>query len=325
MITKLQYYVSRETDPYINLATETYLLDTVDENTLVLYLWQNKNTVVIGRNQNPWAECRCAALQEDGGVVARRLSGGGAVFHDLGNVNFTFLCTEDNEDIGRNMRIIQRACAMEGIAAEVSGRNDITVNGRKFSGNAFRYVKGKCLHHGTILVNADTEKLGKYLTPPKAKLQSKGVKSVGARVVNLSELSPTVTCAGMMQHLQTAFAETLGLPLERMETIDTERVATLAAQYGTWEYIYGKTIDFSASIEGRFAWGQVQLLLKIEDGTIVNAQTFTDALDGDLAENIATALVGCRYECPTVTARLATTLTGEVLADLTALFEEQGF
>lgn len=325
MITKLQYYVSRETDPYINLATEKYLLDTVDENTLILYLWQNKNTVVIGRNQNPWAECRCEQLREDGGVIARRLSGGGAVFHDLGNVNFTFLCSEQNADVARNMRILQQACAMEGITAEVSGRNDITANGRKFSGNAFYYSKGKSYHHGTLLINADTEKMGKYLTPPKAKLASKGVKSVGARVVNLSELSPSVTCESMMQNLKKAFAKSVGVPLECIEKIDAAFVSTLAKQYGSWDYVYGKTIDFSMSLETRFDWGQVQLLLKIEDGTIADLQMYTDAMDSTLSETISAALVGCRYVYSAVSAHLENALSGDVLKNMLSLFEEQGF
>lgn len=325
MIEKIRYYVSVETDPYVNLAIEKCLLDTVDDTTCILYLWQNTHTVVIGRNQNPWAECRLALLQQDGGVVARRLSGGGAVYHDLGNLNFTFLCAESNMDIARNMQIIQKACALAGITAEISGRNDITANGKKFSGNAFYYAKGKSYHHGTLLINADKEKVSQYLTPPKAKLQSKGVKSVGARVINLSELSPALTCKGMQDNLLQAFSEMFALPVERVESVDMHTVDVLASAYGEWDYIYGKTVDFSVSLEERFDWGNVQLLLQVEDGMIANVHTYTDAMDSNLPATIARALIGCRYDLPAVTQHLAAVCSGNVFTDLLSLFEKQGF
>ena len=176
MIGKIEIYMSEDFNPYRNLATEKLLLDSVGEDSLILYLWQNEKTVVIGRNQNPLAECNCALLKEENGFLARRLSGGGAVFHDCGNLNFTFLCCTENYDLEKQLRVIQKACEMAGIHAELNGRNDLLADGRKFSGNAFYNSKGKSYHHGTILINADKEKLTKYLTPPKAKLWAKGVK-----------------------------------------------------------------------------------------------------------------------------------------------------
>ena len=173
MIKKLQFYVSHTVNPYINLATEKYLFDTVDNDSLILYLWQNQNTVVIGKNQNAFSECRTELLTSEGGRLARRLSGGGAVFHDLGNLNFTFISSTDNLDVAKNMEVIRRACLLAGIDAECSGRNDVLADGRKFSGNAFYNSRGRSYHHGTLLINADTEKLGRYLTPPKAKLRAK--------------------------------------------------------------------------------------------------------------------------------------------------------
>ena len=137
MIRKIYFYISDCIDPYTNLATEKTLLDCVGDNEIILYLWQNQNTVVIGKNQNALTECRCALLEEDGGHLARRLSGGGSVFHDLGNLNFTFLCAKENYDLSRQMQVIKEACALGGISAEISGRNDILADGKKFSGNAF--------------------------------------------------------------------------------------------------------------------------------------------------------------------------------------------
>ena len=324
MITRLLYYISPETDPYINLAIERYLLDLTDENTLILYIWQNQNTVVIGRNQNPWAECRCAQLEKDGGKIARRLSGGGAVFHDLGNVNFTFLSSAQNADTARNMQIIQHACALEGITAETSGRNDITVAGKKFSGNAFYHTKDKCFHHGTLLVCADVEKMRQHLTPPPAKLVSKGVKSVSARVANLSDLSPATTCESITQNLIKAFSDAFCIPVAAIKTLDWTHIHATAAMYGSWEYIYGNTIDFSLSVEQRFDWGNVQVLLKIEDGTVNTVQTYTDAMDGDLPAWIYKALVNCPYTVTAITDRLST-LPAPFRKDILSLFENQGF
>ena len=141
MINKLYIYESTGVDPYENIATEKYLLENVQAGSCILYLWQNKNTVVIGRNQNAWAECRTSLLEQEGGKLARRLSGGGAVYHDLGNLNFTFLTCEDEHNIDRQLSVIQEACKRLGIETEKSGRNDLLASGHKFSGNAFYHAK----------------------------------------------------------------------------------------------------------------------------------------------------------------------------------------
>ena len=193
MINKIKLYESNSLDPYLNLATEQHLMETVEEDACILFLWQNQNTVVIGKNQNAWKECRTTLLNEEGGVLARRLSGGGAVFHDLGNLNFTFLVPQAEYDLDRQFTVIKEAVNMLGLNTERSGRNDVLAEGRKFSGNAF-YKNGKqAYHHGTLLVDVDMDKLGRYLNPSKAKLQAKGVDSVRSRVVNLKELNSQIT------------------------------------------------------------------------------------------------------------------------------------
>ena len=210
MIHKLFVCRARGTNPYENLALEEALLHRVGEGELILYLWQNERTVVIGKNQNPWKECRTALLEEEGGHLARRLSGGGAVFHDLGNLNFTFLMSAGDYDLPRQLTVLERACQSLGIPAQRSGRNDLLADGRKFSGNAFYSHAGKSYHHGTLMVDVDMENVQRYLSPSKAKLAAKGVDSVRSRVVNLREFVPKLTIARLSDALISALAEVYG-------------------------------------------------------------------------------------------------------------------
>ena len=159
MINRLIWLETDNTYPYRNLAMEEYMTNHVPDGTCILFLWQNRHTVVIGRNQNCWKECRVNFLEEEGGYLVRRLSGGGAVFHDLGNLNFTFIVRKPDYDVDRQLQVILEAVRRLGIQAEKTGRNDITVEGRKFSGNAFYQTGDCCYHHGTLLVHADKENM----------------------------------------------------------------------------------------------------------------------------------------------------------------------
>lgn len=320
MIRTLRYYISDSLDPYKNLAIEKYLLDSVPDDCCTLYLWQNENTVVIGKNQNPWSECRCKELESDGGRLARRLSGGGAVFHDTGNLNFTFICTEENYNLDKQLKVIQTACRLAGIETELSGRNDLLADGRKFSGNAFYNAKGKAYHHGTILINADLERMQKYLTPPKAKLSAKGVKSVGARVVNLSTLSESLTCQDMRAYMLSAFEKVYGMQATRIADIETKNVESLAKQYSSWDFLYGNTIPFSVSAESHFSWGHARLLLQINEGVISDAQLFTDAMDGNLSETVCQTINKCRFELDAIEKALLEALPQNLVQDFITLF-----
>lgn len=194
-----KYICSENTSPYYNLALERSLFDFVDEDTVILYLWQNSHTIVIGKNQNAYAECKVDEFIGAGGTLARRPSGGGAVYHDLGNLNFSIICKESIAKEHTYQRIVKEALSYFGIVSEFNGRNDLTVDDKKFSGNAF-YVKDDVLcQHGTILINSDFKELSKYLTPDISKLERNHVKSVESRVVNLSEISDQITVESMKE------------------------------------------------------------------------------------------------------------------------------
>lgn len=323
MINKLQIYISNSFDPYENLAVEKHLLDTVAEGCCTLYLWQNQNTVVIGRNQNPWAECQCTLLEAEGATLARRLSGGGAVFHDLGNLNFTFLCREEDYDLPRQMQVIQTACTLAGIETQLSGRNDILADGRKFSGNAFYNSGGKSYHHGTLMIAADIEKMQRYLTPSKAKLDAKGVKSVRSRVVNLADLSATLTCSSMKKHMVCAFEKVYGIKPDVIDSIMSDEIKELTEKYSSWDYLYGGSAPFTFSCEDRFPWGQVQLQLQVKDGIITSAKVYTDSMDWTLSDTLQTALHGCHFNRTEIERKLTASLSGQVAADIISILKSR--
>lgn len=300
----LTYIISRETDPYHNIALEEYLLDHVRKGECILYLWQNRKTVVIGYNQNVWRECRVEALLADGGFLARRLSGGGAVFHDLGNLNFTFLARRAEYDVEKQSEVILRAVQSFGIPAVRNGRNDLTAEDRKFSGNAF-YRRGDCCyHHGTILIRADKGQMGKYLTVSTEKLKSKGVESVKSRVVNLEEYVPDLTIGQMEQALLTAFGEVYGgltgtqgsvpEPFD-MRRIDNEKLQKAQERFGSFEWLYGRKIPFQYEVSRKFFWGEAQVQLEVSEGIIRRAVVWTDALDVDFPRYAETWFSGVRY------------------------------
>ena len=320
MIKHIYIYKAHGTDPYQNIATEKYLLEQGAPDSCILYLWQNAHTVVIGRNQNAWAECRTSLLEQEGGHLARRLSGGGAVYHDIGNLNFTFLMAEEDYDVDKQLSVIQAACESLGIQTERSGRNDLLAEGCKFSGNAFYHKQGRAYHHGTLLVNADMDNLSRYLTPPKAKLAAKGVASVRSRVTNLSELCPSLTCQNLAQGLIEAFGKIYGLPPQPL-TLDSaswEKIREDAAALADWQWLYGRQLPFTFSCEEKFDWGYVQLQLQVESGVIVHAEVFSDAMDWGIPTQIADALTGCRFTLPDIQPALKDIPVGQDIYGLIA-------
>lgn len=306
MIDTLKIFRGQGFDPYHNLAIEEQLMEELPENGCILYLWQNQNTVVIGKNQNSWKECRTALLEEEGGLLARRLSGGGAVFHDLGNLNFTFIVSAKDYDVDRQLSVIQEACRQLGLRAEKSGRNDLLAEGRKFSGNAFYKTPKVCYHHGTILISADMEKLGRYLQPSKAKLKAKGVDSVRSRVTNLCELQPSLTVESMKAALEEAFQKVYGCRASLLteEDLDRDALALLDLRNRSWEWNYGAKLAFDLSMEERFAWGEVRMEIRSSKGLIDSIRVYSDSMDRNLSPAIEGALLGCRLDLASLEAGL---------------------
>lgn len=301
---KLRLINTYERNPWYNLAVENAALEAVGPDEVLLYLWQNQRTVVIGKGQNPWRECRVQLLDKEGGLLARRSSGGGAVYHDMGNLNFSFIAGKEHYDLQRQLQVLLEACKAVGIDAAFSGRNDLLVDGSKFSGNAFRNISHASLHHGTIMVNVDVQNLGRYLMPSDAKLEGKGVASVRSRVCNLSSYAPGLTTDNMRVLMAEAFGHVYGghgqAPVQ-VETLDDwgpaiqKRIRELYIQYASWQWRFGETMHFNASVETRFSWGGVALDMRLAGGVIDEVYVDTDCMEADMSDHIKSALLGGQY------------------------------
>lgn len=292
---KIQVVIGKQYNPYLNLAIESNLLDNYLENTVTLFLWKNQKTVVIGTNQNPYSECELESLLDEGGHLARRRTGGGAVFHDLGNLNFSFIADKKIYNVKKQMLVIQKSLSYFNIETEVSGRNDITYQGRKFSGNAFAFTKNQGLHHGTLLIKTDSELLQKYLKVKPAKLHKHGVKSVTSRVINLSEIAD-ITSDNIIPHLIKAFEEiyqNAAVTIE-FDQLCTEEAVVLSKKICSEEYLYGKWKEFKTKKSATFDWGSVDLDVEIneEKGIIENVNIASDSLEPFAIESALNLLKG---------------------------------
>lgn len=287
-------YVSDTGNGWKNLAVDEYFLDHVGPEDMLLYFYINKNAVIIGRGQNPWAECNLAAMERDEVQLVRRITGGGAVYHDSGNLNFSFIAGEAIYDVPRQLGMIMSAVRALGIECDFTGRNDLLAEGRKFSGNAYCRRKKIHQHHGTLLVKSDLSRLQNYLNVDVRKLQSKGVKSVRSRVCNLSEFAPELSCESLLESLKEAFRAEYGEYAVLTEP-DAEALAPYLKKHTSDAWRLGETPRFDVEIENRFSWGSVQLLLTLRKGAVVDVRVFSDALDAELPEEIISRLTGVAY------------------------------
>lgn len=286
-------YLSESLDAYVNMATDEWFLKYVQGEDLILHFYQNENAVIIGKGQNPWVECDLAKMEAAGVQLARRLSGGGAVYHDLGNLNFSFICGKDRFDKEELLGLVIRALQELGISAELSGRNDLLCEGRKFSGNAIADHKGSKLFHGTLLVSGDLEKLSAYLTVDPKKIHAKGIASVRSRVCNLTEFVPELTVKEVQKKIVKAFAEHGGYYGEfAFSARERAEVAELANRHASSEWRLGQTPKFDFEFRERLPWGSVQICILAEKGKIVSVKAYSDAMDPALCPAVEEVLLG---------------------------------
>lgn len=317
---KTRILLSDSTDPWFNLAVEDTIFRSMPANQRVLFLWRNADTVVIGRAQNPWRECKTERMAADGVKLARRQTGGGAVFHDLGNTNFTFMAGKPEYNKDTSTAIVLAGLKKLGIHGVAQGRNDMVIDDeegvRKFSGSAYRETPDRGFHHGTLLLHADLSRLANYLNPDVKKLQAKGITSVKSRVINLNSLHADINHQQVCKAIIDAYGEHYGHSVEP-ELISPQSYWDLPgfeerfALQSSWDWNFGQTPPFTHTMDERFAWGGVEVFLEVDKGVIQHAAIYGDMLDPAPLEQVAKQLRGLAHNHEAIGACIDTLMAAQ--------------
>lgn len=296
----MKYLINNSTDPYFNLAFDEYCLENIPSEEPYFFLWRNRPAVIIGLNQNAYSEVNLDYLNSHGITLARRVTGGGAVYHDLQNMNYTI--------IGRNPSPQPMVDALRslGVPAELTGRNDIFVEGRKVSGYARRVSHDQEIIHGTLMYDVDLDTLTHVLDTPGSKMQAKGIASVKSRVANLKEYLPQFKS---LDELQGALQEILSagdgqMPLSAEQVAEVRRQAD--EKFSTWDFIYGHSHEADFRCKAKLACGTVEADIRVDRGLIARLDFSGDFLFDTPAQELAAKMTGLRYAPAEVKAFLAT-------------------
>lgn len=292
---------SPSTDPYFNLALEEYVFEKMDWSKQYFILWQNHNTIVVGKYQNTAEEVNQRFVEEHGIKVVRRLSGGGAVYHDKGNLNFTFIVDQkDNPEFDFKLFIAPVIKTLEklGIQAQFNGRNDITIDGKKFSGNSQYARRGRLLHHGCIMLDSNLTDVADALKVKDAKFESKSVKSVRSRVTTINANAPRpISMEEFKKALCANMDEGVGLESYSLTQTDLEEVERLRDEkYSTWEWNYGSSPAYDLRVEKKFPAGLVTICLQVDEGKIGDIRFYGDFFGNGTISELEKALVGHRLD-----------------------------
>ncbi|MBC3900100.1 lipoate--protein ligase [Acetobacterium malicum] len=286
----MKYINWKETDPQMNLAFEEYVFNQMDKGESYFLLWQNDNAVIVGKHQNTIEEINQEYVREKDIKVVRRLSGGGAVYHDLGNLNFTFIVNDHGQeqfDFQTFTRPLVEALKTLGVNAEFNSRNDIAIDGKKFSGNSQYAKRGRILHHGTILFNSNLATIQSALKVKKDKIESKGIKSVKSRVTNISDyLNEEYTLDDFKTALLKAMFENDNLETITLLEEEIQAIEQLKTEkYATWDWNYGKSPQYNLRKERKCDFGLITVLLQVVKGEIKEIHFYGDYFgNGDIQE-----------------------------------------
>jgi len=319
----MKYIVNNSHNPAYNVALEAYAFRELLAEDELFILWINEPTIVIGKHQNAIEEINKTYTDEHGIHVVRRLSGGGAVYHDLNNLNYTIISNKSQEgafDFKTFSQPVIETLADLGVTATFTGRNDLEIDGKKFCGNAQAYYKGRMMHHGCLLFDVDMTVLGNALQVSKDKIESKGVKSVRARVTNiLDELPEKMTVEAFSNQLLNKMKESYPDMTEYVFSDDElKNIQALAdQQFGTWDWTYGKAPEYTIKRSVRYPAGKITTYANVEKSVIKGMELYGDFFGIKDVADIEQALIGLRYEYPDVLAKLQTIDTTQYFTNIT--------
>ena len=290
----MRYILNENTDAYFNLASEEYLLKHTNDD--IFYLWRNDNAIIVGKNQNTLSEINLDYVREKDIKVVRRLTGGGAVYHDLGNINYTFI--ENNKKSFNDFRgfcaPIIKALNEMGVEAEFTGRNDMTIQGKKFSGTAQCKFKDRVMHHGTLLFSSVKADISGALTPRDSKFTDKSVKSVASRITNISEyLTEPMDVIEFRDRLMVSVTGSSDSIIEKFSQEEIQAITKLREEkYSKWEWNFGQSPKFSMTKEGRFQGGTLEVTLDVSHGTIEKFRVYGDFFGTKDVDQLEAAIKG---------------------------------
>lgn len=319
----MKYIVNKSNNPAYNIALEAYAFRELLSEDEIFILWINEPAIIIGKHQNTIQEINKEYIDAHGIHVARRLSGGGAVYHDLNNLNYTIISNKSEEgafDFKTFSQPVIETLADLGVKAEFTGRNDLEINGKKFCGNAQAYYKGRMMHHGCLLFDVDMTVLGDALKVSKDKIESKGIKSVRARVTNiLDELPEKITVNEFSDKILAKMKETYPDMTEYVLSEDELAKIQKSAdeQFGNWDWVYGKAPEYTIERNVRYPAGKINTFANIEKSIIKNIKIYGDFFGIKDVQDIEELLVGTRYENKDVLEKLKTIDTTQYFSGMT--------
>ncbi|EPT78923.1 lipoate--protein ligase [Streptococcus agalactiae] len=319
----MKYIVNTSNDPAYNVALEAYAFQKLTDIDEIFILWINEPAIIIGRHQNTIQEINKEFIDKNGIHVVRRLSGGGAVYHDLNNLNYTIISNNTQEgafDFQTFSKPVIDTLAKLGVKAEFTGRNDLEINGQKFAGNAQAYYKGRMMHHGCLLFDVDMSVLGQALKVSKDKIESKGIKSVRARVTNIVDhLSDKITVQefsdAILAQVKEEYPETDEYVLSDAELSEIQ--AMRDNQFATWDWTYGKAPEYTIERGVRYPAGKITTYANVENSTIKSVKIFGDFFGVKPVDDIEKMLEGVRYDYKDVLAALKTVDTSQYFSRMT--------
>ncbi|HEO0142284.1 TPA: lipoate--protein ligase [Streptococcus agalactiae] len=319
----MKYIVNTSNDPAYNVALEAYAFQKLTDIDVIFILWINEPAIIIGRHQNTIQEINKEFIDKNGIHVVRRLSGGGAVYHDLNNLNYTIISNNTQEgafDFQTFSKPVIDTLAKLGVKAEFTGRNDLEINGQKFAGNAQAYYKGRMMHHGCLLFDVDMSVLGQALKVSKDKIESKGIKSVRARVTNIVDhLSDKITVQefsdAILAQMKEEYPEMDEYVLSDAELSEIQ--AMRDNQFATWDWTYGKAPEYTIERGVRYPAGKITTYANVENSTIKSVKIFGDFFGVKPVDDIEKMLEGVRYDYKDVLAALKTVDTSQYFSRMT--------